>query len=169
MTEEDRIELKSWFMRYVREFRYDDPERQRPVDLKEEHTHRVCDTMNRITAALGLSENDRRIAETAALFHDVGRFRQYRDYGTFRDPDSANHAVLSLKALAESRSLLRLPKDERHLIVKSIFLHNKIRLPNAVTGRTRLFAALLPLLKGEEGTRPPRRERGAAGVNGRDA
>ena len=37
----------------------------------------------------------RYLARLAALFHDVSRFKQYREFQTFRDADSFDHGEMS--------------------------------------------------------------------------
>lgn len=139
----DLTELRRWFDGYVRGFYYDDPARQRNIALKEEHTHRVVAAMNRIAAGIGLSEHDLAIAEATALFHDLGRFRQYRDYGTFRDPESTNHAVLGLRELAASRILHRFDRVDRLQVCEAIFHHNRRFLPERLGERSLLFCRLI--------------------------
>ena len=44
-----------------------------------------------------------RIAEAVALLHDVGRFEQYKRYGTFNDRKSVNHAALGVEIMKKNR------------------------------------------------------------------
>jgi putative nucleotidyltransferase with HDIG domain len=48
------------------------------------------------------------LAETIALFHDIGRFEQFKTYGTFDDRASENHATIGLKVLKATDILNRL-------------------------------------------------------------
>ena len=143
MNDEQRHFFQEWFRRHVLTFRESDPIHQRSIDMKEEHTFRVCTATERITAGLGLSENDRRIAFVTALFHDIGRFPQYRQYRTFRDPDSENHAKLSIRELNRHRILHSLDSAERQLISRAIIFHNRRRLPDYLDPETRLYCQLI--------------------------
>jgi len=143
MTDAQLQAFRSWFAKHVRSFRESDPSHQRNLDLKEEHTHRVGEAMERITAGLGLSAEARRIAATVALFHDLGRFPQYRRYRTFRDVDSVNHAKLALLELHRHRVLHTLASAERCLIGRAIVLHNRRDLPAALDPDTLLHSRLI--------------------------
>jgi len=77
--------LKEWFAAYCRGFYTENMADNRNIALKEEHTRIVCENMNLLTNGLALDDNDRATAQAIALFHDLGRFEQYRRYSTFRD------------------------------------------------------------------------------------
>jgi len=110
--------------------------------LKEEHTGAVRANAVLIAGALGLSPRDHLLAEAIGLFHDVGRFPQYRQYRTFRDSDSVNHAALSAKVLLEENALAPLGPEERDLVVRAVTLHNVFRIPASITGRLRTHAGI---------------------------
>ena len=76
ISQETVINLKSWFADYVKTFQSGDAEYQRNIDLKEEHTRRVCTEILDIGKSLALNKENLRLAEVIALFHDVGRFEQ---------------------------------------------------------------------------------------------
>jgi len=143
MNDEQRHFFQDWFKYHVLTFREFDPLHQRSIDMKEAHTFRVCAAIDRIAAGLGLLENDRRIAFVTALFHDIGRFPQYRKYRTFRDPDSDNHAKLSLWELNRHRVLHSLDLAERLLISRAIIFHNRRRLPCRLDQNTALHCQLI--------------------------
>ena len=143
MNDEQLHFFQAWFKHHVLTFQELDPLHQRSIDMKAEHTSRVCAVTDRITAALGLSENDRRIAAVTALFHDIGRFPQYQKYRTFRDPDSENHAKLSLWELNRHRILQTLDFTERQLISRAIFFHNRLRIPENLDPKSLLHCQLI--------------------------
>lgn len=137
------IFFQDWFKQYVLSFREPDPLQQRSFDMKEEHTFRVGAAIDRIAAGLNLSENDRRLAAVTALFHDLGRFPQYQKYRTFRDPDSDNHAKLSLWELNRHRLLHPLDFDERQLISRAIYFHNRRTIPPHLDPHATLHCQLI--------------------------
>jgi len=143
MTDAQLRTYQTWFANHVRSFRESDPLHQRNLDLKEDHTRRVGEAMERITSGLGLSGDARRIAATVALFHDLGRFPQYHKYRTFRDAHSANHAKLSLLELHRHRVLHDLAPAERYLIGRAIILHNRLDLPAGLDPDTLLHSRLI--------------------------
>ena len=143
MTDGRCRSFERWFAEHVRSFREPDPIHQRSLDLKEEHTSRVCAAMDRITAALGLAEEFCRLARLTALFHDLGRFPQYQRYRTFRDRDSDNHAKLSIRELNRHQVLHSLNRAERQLICRAIIFHNRLTLPMQLDAETLLLSRLI--------------------------
>lgn len=47
----------------------------------------------KIADSLGMAEDERDLAWFTGLLHDVGRFEQLRNYGTFIDAESIDHAM----------------------------------------------------------------------------
>jgi HD superfamily phosphohydrolase YqeK len=106
MQDSELIKFKEWFTDFVRGFyTADDEFLNANIQLKECHTHRVCNEMCQLTVALKMDESDSRIAEAIALFHDVGRFPQFQKYRTYKDTISENHCQLAVKVLAEHNVL----------------------------------------------------------------
>ena len=138
-----RDTLKGWLEDYIRGFVMPDPDRQRNIDLKNEHTAGVCEAILDVGASLGLNESDLRLAEITAMFHDVGRFEQYRQYGTFVDRKSVNHAMLGVRILGKLDVLKNLDRTSVRTILTAIANHNRFRISDAMTGRNRLFSKLL--------------------------
>src|SRR5512147_794249 len=143
MNQEDLIALKDWFAGYAASFSTPAVEEQRNIAIKRDHTYEVCRNALRIAHDLGLSEGEALLAEAVALLHDVGRFSQYRQYRTFDDSISVNHAALGVKVLLEERALQGLQERERDLIVHAVALHNVFSLPEGLDGTTLLFARLI--------------------------
>ena len=143
ITVEKLAELKDWFTKYVRTFRYDDPDMQQNIDLKEGHTMRVCGEILAIGRQLGLDDDELRLAETIALFHDVGRFEQYARYRTFMDGRSENHAELSVKIIEEFGVFDGFDDEVKDLVTRSISYHNRLSLPPDESGVCLFFSRLL--------------------------
>lgn len=123
----DLAPLHAWFTSYCGTFRAADPEVQRNFDLKEEHTRNVC--LDARLIAQGSTPRFRMLAEVAGLCHDLGRFPQFRDFQTFKDSDSLNHAHLSLQVLRQNALLDFLPDDERESVETAVRLHNVFEVP----------------------------------------
>ncbi len=143
MNRKDLTDLKRWFADYVAGYYTDDPDYNRAVRLKEEHTMRVCRDIIMLGRSLGLLEQEMILAETMALFHDIGRFKQYAVYGTFNDMVSENHAKLGLRQIAAHRILSVCTKDEKRLITRSIAYHNAAALPKDEDKKTLFYMRLL--------------------------
>ncbi len=135
--------LKRRFFEYADCFFSQDPEVERAMQLKRDHTLRVCRNARMLSNKLGLSEHDSMIAEVSALFHDTGRFRQYRVYRTFRDSDSENHAALGVSEIEANSLLEGMDKEDRFLVLKAVEYHNALEVPEFMTERERFFLRLL--------------------------
>jgi len=137
------LRLKNWFGEYVKTFRTEDFDCQQNINLKEEHTARVCLEIIDIGKSLDLNQTDLYLAEVMALFHDVGRFEQYAKYRTFFDLVSEDHAALGVKVLKEHKVLEEIDPLTRDLIFKVILYHNRAELPEDETEECLFFAKLL--------------------------
>jgi hypothetical protein len=135
--------FKLWFADYCRGFYTENEADNRNFSLKELHTHHVCENMKVLTDSLMLTHEEQTIAECIALFHDLGRFEQYRRYATFRDDISENHAALGMKVLKAEDVLSEIPEGERRTIFQAISLHNVFRIPATIGGRELLFTRLV--------------------------
>lgn len=136
-------ELKKWFAAYVQTFTSENREVQQNIDLKEEHTRRVCCEILHLGQQLGLNTSELRLAEITALFHDIGRFEQFARYGTFMDGKSVNHAQLGVKILQEKNVLARLDDSVRDLVLRTITYHNRASLPTEESATCLFFSKLL--------------------------
>lgn len=143
VSAEELTELKDWFINYVHTFEYDDPEIQQNIDLKEQHTMRVCEEILCIGRQLGLGGDELRLAEIIALLHDVGRFEQYARYKTFMDRNSENHAELGVKTLERLCVLASLENATKDIILRAISYHNLFSLPQEVTESHLFYAKLI--------------------------
>ncbi len=69
------------------------------IRLKVEHTYRVAGLCDRIARSLCMAEDDINLAWAIGMLHDIGRFEQIRQYGTFLDEDSVDHAHYATELL----------------------------------------------------------------------
>ncbi len=136
-------QLRQRFFDYVDRFYINDAVNDQPIQLKRDHTRRVCRNARMLANKLVLSEKDTRLAEVMALFHDVGRFKQYRVYQTFKDADSENHAALSVAEIHANDFLEGLPEADRRLVLTAIEFHNALDIPDGLSDRERFFLKLL--------------------------
>lgn len=134
-------DLNYWFSNYVRTFKRDDGLQN--IELKQEHSKRVCREILSIGEQLGLNYNELRLAEIIALFHDIGRFEQYDRYKTFVDGKSVNHAELGVEILKRHGILNPLEEPTKDLIFRTIQYHNRAILPQEEKEICLFFAKLL--------------------------
>ncbi len=135
--------LKRRFADYVRGFYAQDPEFNSAVSLKAQHTQRVCRNIAMLGNRLYLSAEDLLTAQIAALYHDVGRFRQYAVYGTFKDSASENHALLGIAEMEKDGLLEGVEDKTRELVTSAVRWHNTLSIPQNMDDTHRFFARLL--------------------------
>lgn len=100
-----------------------------PSQRKKEHTFDVCAVSDIVSRAEGFDENKVMIFRLCALFHDVSRFEQYRDYGTFRDGESFDHGLRSAQLIDEMDFLAPLAESVKQEVRTAVRVHNKIMIP----------------------------------------
>ncbi len=143
MTSNDLEYLKGWFAEYAKSFYSEDKEDQKNILVKIKHTYNVCNNIVAIAQGLDLSDQDVRLAETVALFHDVGRFSQYARYKTFKDAVSENHGLLGSQILAERHALNDLSKNEQEVVIKTVRFHNAYTIPAEVDEKIKFYLRLI--------------------------
>lgn len=129
MEQDELSFFREWFSDYVKDFSSSDPLINNNIKMKIEHTANVCENVLLLAKSENVSEEGCWLAETIALFHDLGRFEQFIKYKTFKDSDSENHALLGIKILNRSGILTNLTQSERSLILKAIEYHNLKEIP----------------------------------------
>jgi hypothetical protein len=143
MQTDQVLRLKAWFASYTRSFMTGKTPIDRPWELKIEHTARVCDNICHLGRSVDLTDGQLCMAETIGLFHDLGRFEQFRRYRTFNDRQSVNHACLSIDVLNRTAVLDPFPADEKATIIDAIRFHNAPRLPRNRPPASILFMRLI--------------------------
>lgn len=136
-------EIRQWYERFVSSFHKNDVEFMENVNLKYDHTERVVIETRGIGVSLELDQHDMTIAMIAAMLHDVGRYSQLKEYGTFNDRDSVNHALLSVEVLREHGVLDKLNEEDRELILTTIEYHNALKVPGHLAEKEELFVRIL--------------------------
>lgn len=129
MKERELTHLREWFAGFCSTFHSSDGEEQKNIALKEEHTSRVCANIRRIAREESLDAGRVALAEAVALFHDIGRFPQYRRYGTFKDSISVNHAVLGAELLIQGGVLDKFPRNDQVIVIQAVRHHNAFAVP----------------------------------------
>jgi putative nucleotidyltransferase with HDIG domain len=136
-------EYYNWFKAYVKKFYGSDNVVNQNVALKEKHTLNVAKHAANIAKSLNLTEEEVNTAEIIGLFHDIGRFEQFRTYKTFRDDLSENHATLGIKVLDENKILENLDDSRQKFIIKAIRFHNTKELPSNLSEEEALYCKLI--------------------------
>ncbi len=93
----DRKKVKNVFKKYTDNYDTSDEK----IKLKVDHTYRVAALSERIARSLGLGDDDTNLAWLIGMLHDIGRFEQLKNYGTFSDAESIDHAHYGVELLFE--------------------------------------------------------------------
>jgi HD superfamily phosphodiesterase len=143
MNHEQLEQFDMWFRRYVAGFYGDDAYINAHTKMKEDHTRRTCDETAFLAEQLGLDANQKLIAQTVALFHDVGRFPQFARYRTYNDAKSVDHSLLGVEVLREQNILSNLDEQERQWIETAIRYHGRRQIPDGLNEQELLFTKLI--------------------------
>lgn len=143
MNKQNLIYLKEQFLKYTDGFILNSDEKNNPFFLKKEHTQRVCSEILMLADKLAISGQQTMLAEAAALLHDIGRFRQYKEYGTFLDAQSVNHAALGCEVIKDENLLGFCSDKEQNMLLDLVFFHNAFALPADMDQGTLFLLKLL--------------------------
>ena len=137
----DRQKAINAFQEYTRHYDVTDEK----VKLKIDHTYRVCGLCQQIAMQSGFDKDEIELAWLSGLLHDVGRFEQLRQYGTFSDAQSIDHAAFGADILFGEGKIRDYIADdsEAELLEKAVRCHSAYRVPAQYTAREKKFADLL--------------------------
>lgn len=112
-----------------------------PLIRKKNHTMRVMENCNNIAKSLNLTKEDVFLSNIIGLFHDIGRFEQYKTYGKFRDYETIDHANLSVDILKKTGVLDEYEYED--IVYVAIRNHNKLNLEDDLNDKERLFCNII--------------------------
>lgn len=134
----------SWFENYLASnLNSTDVNFEKYFNNKKDHTYRVRDNIKELAKSLKMDGRSVELCEIIALFHDLGRFKQYIKHGTFDERITGSHAKLSLEVLQEEKLLEKLDYKEKEIITKAIEYHNQISIPEGETDEVKSFCMLI--------------------------
>lgn len=137
----NRAQAQAAFAAYVQNYNSKDDKTR----LKIEHTNRVSRLCERIARDIGLSAEETDLAWLLGLLHDVGRFEQLRQFGTFDDSVSIDHAAYGADILfGEGRIRDYAAQDTQDALLETaIRMHNAYRVTQGLDSRTEMFCHIL--------------------------
>ena len=165
----DRKKVKNVFKKYTDNYDISDEK----IKLKVDHTYRVAALGERIARSLGLGDDDTNLAWLIGMLHDIGRFEQLKNYGTFSDAESIDHAHYGVELLFEDGLIekfasenaakdLKGTKDLKETAVKfenkeketkeiseldilrtAIWNHSAYRVEEGLTDRVKMFCNII--------------------------
>lgn len=135
--------MYDWVEKYIKSFYTKDTLVQEHIELKEQHTYLVAKYCRELAQQLEFREHDVILAEMIGLFHDIGRFRQFKIYKTFNDRKSENHSLLGLKEIADLDLLDKLATEDLDVFKFAIANHNAIEIDSNGSDRQQLFSRII--------------------------
>lgn len=118
-----------WHLHQFQQYTQDYSPRDPLIRLKLVHTMQVVDNMKRLLQEEQIPGQWHEAALLCALYHDLGRFEQIRQYHTFIDAKSVPHADLSVSELKKEGFLDDRDPQEKQAILDAIAWHSLLELP----------------------------------------
>lgn len=125
-------------------YRNDYPNDSR-TQLKTDHMLRVMSNSIDIAKKLELSSTDIKLAGLIGLLHDIGRFEQVKQFDTFIDKDSIDHAIFSSQQLFDNLLIRNFIKDSKYdyIIQKAIENHSRFEIEDGLTEEALLHSKII--------------------------
>lgn len=139
LLKECRLEFEAYFQSLIVGL----PENKKRVEDVRAHSLRVSNNSLLLAKTVLQNDEDKRIAEVNALFHDLGQATLIAQGTESPTNIQRDHATVSAKLLQQMDFYSKLPVDIQHILQKSIENHNKLKLPKLDSEQQTLFARLL--------------------------
>jgi hypothetical protein len=94
------------------------------MELKREHCAFVARNCRELAVSNHWNSADIHTAEALGFLHDIGRFPQLEEYGTFMDAKSINHGERGWQAIRESGLLDEVEPELKNAILDGVRHHN---------------------------------------------
>lgn len=143
MTKEEFILIKQKFKRYCDNFNLAKDGLPPMLELKYEHSCRVAAGARALSFDLGWPLAEQNTAEALGILHDIGRFPQFAEYGTFSDATSVDHGERGWMVIKEDEWVLLLPSEDRSAILDGVRYHNRRVVPENLSGKSARFLRLI--------------------------
>ena len=124
MTSELLENIRAWYQKYVEKFISENSQFAFLIQPRVEHNCHVAINCRELAEELGWPENEVITAEILGLLHDVGRFSQFAEFGTFVDTESVNHGERGYEVISRSLILSSFPSRYQPCILDGIRYHN---------------------------------------------
>lgn len=142
--EERMIEAREKLNSYVDSITGLSDEQKDNFEIKRNHSFRVADIAKSLAESLSaFQDNDIYLVYLLGLYHDIGRFKQLKEFGTFNDEKSLDHAACSVEVINELGLLGDLDEEQTAVLLTAIQYHNKHSLPKELSDYELLFAKLI--------------------------
>jgi len=133
---------EAWFKDHVAAYQGQTDKSRSMVESKVAHTYRVVDHIREIRREAGFSDELGFAMEVGALLHDVGRFPQLVQRGTY-DDTGFNHAEESERIVRKAGILDDFSTELKEAVLDAVKLHNLGVLPGTLAPDSRLILEAL--------------------------
>lgn len=130
MTKQQLQILRTRFLAYADGYLAKAGLMRQMMELKREHCAFVARNCRELAQLLSWSEADINQAEALGLLHDIGRFPQLEEYGTFMDARSINHGERGWQAVQESDILAEIDPAQHAAVLNAVRYHNARNIPD---------------------------------------
>lgn len=120
-----------YYKKFTKSCAYDSEDYEH-LHLKWLHSLNVEANAEQILASVDLPPHLVRAAQLAALYHDVARFEQYAQFGTFKDAESADHGAWGSRLLKTEMLLEGEEKYVVSLVRAAVSMHNRADVPDGL-------------------------------------
>ncbi len=129
------------FNKYAKQFDFNNEN----IKRKYKHTFRVVEYAINIAKSENLNEHDVYLASVCALLHDIARFKQETEFGTYIDKLSFDHGDIGFEILLENNYIEKyVYKDiDKKIVLKAVKNHNKFEVESGLTKKEMFFAKLV--------------------------
>lgn len=137
----DLDKAKNEFIKYSEKFNLENSR----LKAKQLHSLRVMEVSNKIAKGLELKEEEIDIATLIGLLHDIARFEQFTQYGTFRDRESIDHGDFGVEILKKDDYICKYIMDAKYIdmIYLAIKNHNKYQIENGLDSKQEMFCKII--------------------------
>ena len=115
------------------------------IKRKYDHSYRVMELSKKYATLLGFDKHDIELATIIGLLHDIGRFEQLKQYDTFDDSISFDHATYGCKLLFDNNMIEKFysNKEDYEIIRFAIENHNKLKIEETNNEKALMHAKLI--------------------------
>lgn len=124
MTKEQLQGVRRHFLDYADSFISTAGDMRYMMELKREHCAFVARNCRSLAMGEGWGDEDIHTAEALGFLHDIGRFPQLEEYGTFMDAKSIDHGKRGWQAVHESGILDEVEPTLRNALLDGVRYHN---------------------------------------------
>ncbi|MDH3982045.1 MAG: HD domain-containing protein [Kiritimatiellaceae bacterium] len=132
MTRTQLQNVRRHFHDYAKSYLANAGDMRHMMELKHEHCVFVARNCRELAVSNGWKSKDINTAEALGFLHDIGRFSQLEEYGTFMDAQSINHGERGWQAITEGDLLDELEPQLRSAILDGVRHHNARTIPEGL-------------------------------------